>query len=356
MSTRRIRNGAARGRREQGVVLLVVLFFALLLTSSIATFARRAAIDSMIVRNREAAARAEGLARGGVRLATGLLAEDALREAEEGVTMELATDSWALMAEQPIELEDGAVLRLQVEDMGTRLNLNAIPVGDAGAAPPPETLQLLVALLQKVVDGMPVPPEEKAIYEPEALADNLLDWCDPDDQRQKGGEEDAYYQEQVPPYRSANGPLLSLEELRLVEGFDGPLVDALRPYVTVYPWVPPAESGSGINPNTAPPHVLSLLFFFDGVVHRFVKEDEVRRILKVREEERLVCPDSSLEICTPISEIVGLNPVFPTPSYNNHVFRVVARAQVGEVTRSVEAVLDRGEDPATPRVLSWSVQ
>ena len=129
----------------------------------------------------------------------------------------------------------------------------------------------------------------------------------------------------------------------------------MRPYVTVYPWAPPADAGSGINPNTAPPHVLSLLFFFDGVSNRFAKEDEVRRILKVREEGGLVCEDSSLDICTPISEIVGLNAIYPQPSFSSDVFRVVARARVGEVERRVEAVLDRS-DPVTPRTLAWHVQ
>jgi hypothetical protein len=38
-------------------------------------------------------------------------------------------------------------------------------------------------------------------------------------------------------------------------------VDALRPYVTVYPYA----GGGGINPNTAPPYVLALLFFDDEV-------------------------------------------------------------------------------------------
>jgi type II secretory pathway component PulK len=54
----------------------VVLFFALLLTSSVATFTHRATIDAMISRNRESSARAEALARGGVRVATALILED----------------------------------------------------------------------------------------------------------------------------------------------------------------------------------------------------------------------------------------------------------------------------------------
>jgi type II secretory pathway component PulK len=55
------------------VVLLVVLFFALLLSASVVTFLRRSTVDSMIARNRDSAAQADALARGGVRLAEALL-------------------------------------------------------------------------------------------------------------------------------------------------------------------------------------------------------------------------------------------------------------------------------------------
>jgi general secretion pathway protein K len=343
-----------RARAESGVVLLVVLFFVLLLTSGIATFASRAAIDSMIARNRDASARAEALARGGVRLAAALLAEDVIREATDEIPMETPSDPWALVGLHAIETADGSTLRLRIVDVGGRLNLNALPLGE-GAGPPEETVLFLEGLMEKVVEALPLPPGERALYDPDELAANLIDWMDADDLRLSGGPEDAYYQEQDPPYRAANRPLLSVDELRLIEGFDGVLVEALRPYVTVYPWAPPSDVGGGINPNTAPPHVLALLFFFDGVTHRFVDEDEVRKILELRQEGRLICPDSSLEVCTPISEIVGLNPVIPAPSFRNNVFRVVAEAQVGDVRRSVEAVLDR-TDPVTPRLLSWRVR
>ena len=39
-----------------------------------------------------------------------------------------------------------------------------------------------------------------------------------------------------------------------MKGFDRPLVDALRPYVTVFPL-----AGGGVNPNTAPTWVLAAL-------------------------------------------------------------------------------------------------
>ena len=59
------------------------------------------------------------------------------------------------------------------------------------------------------------------------------------------------------------------------------------------------------------------------------------------------------EGCTPIRSLVT-NAIFPEPSYTSDVFTVTALAQVGDVARRVEAVLDRSEG-AAPRLLSWRV-
>ena len=60
-------------RHSQGVVLFLVLFFTLLLSASIATFVKRATVDAILARNREAVARSEALARGRVAALAGKL-------------------------------------------------------------------------------------------------------------------------------------------------------------------------------------------------------------------------------------------------------------------------------------------
>jgi len=349
-------------RSQEGVVLLVVLFFALLLSSSIATFLSRSSVDAIIARNRENAARADALARGGVRLAEVLLLEDRLLE-QSGSTSPVdgRLDPWAQTEGTEIDAGDGATLALRIEDSGRRLNLNALFETDETGAfvPASETEPFLIAFLEKVIDELPISPGERALYDVRELSANLIDWVDADDVRVQGGPEDDYYQQQDPPYRAANRPLLSVDELRLVEGFDATLVEALRAYVTVYPFAPggcgDALVGCGVNLNSAPPHVLALLFYNDGVDQRLASEDVVRTILRARQDGSGVCLEGeSSEDCTPISEIVP-NPIFPLPTFTSEIFVVNAEARVGDIRRSVEAVVDRSE-PAQPRLLSWRVR
>jgi len=207
----------------------------------------------------------------------------------------------------------------------------------------------LYAFFEKVIDEMKIPPGEK-FYDISELAEALMDWVDADGVRLKGGLEDTYYQLQDPPYWAANGPLMSVDDLFLIEGFDHQLVEALRPYLTVEPFA----GGGGINLNTAPPHVLSLIFSNDGIDDRLASRDQVKQILEVREKGGLLCGEElSLKDCTPISSIVQ-NAIFPPPTYAASVFTITADARVGDVRRSIEAVVNRSVDP--PLMLSWRVR
>ncbi|HXK26198.1 MAG TPA: type II secretion system minor pseudopilin GspK [Myxococcota bacterium] len=340
-------------QRERGIVLVIVLVFALLLASSIATFVRRATVDDRIAYNREAASRAEAMARGGVRLAWALLLEDKLLEKQGSFQGETLDDLWAMAGLAPIPLEDGSTLRLVIEDASSKLNLNAVLAVDKNGAVDQKAKPFLTELMKKVIADIPLPPAEK-VYDTEVLVDNLIDHVDPDDVSQQGGSENDAFERGESPVgpNDRNRPLLSLDELRLIPGFDSTLVEALRPYVTVYPYI----SKDGINPNTAPPYVLALIYYNDGVQLRLADEDMVRRLLAVRQDGWILCGSKqSDESCKPINEIVENDTgVFPPLAYSSNVFVVKAEAQVGSVQRRIEAILDRSQG-AKPLLLSWRV-
>jgi len=342
---------AGRRRREGGVVLVLVIVFLLLLISGVTAFQRRAVLDATIVDNRDALARAEGLARGGVRLAVALLLEDRLREAAAEMPLETRFDVWARARKLDLDLADGARLRLEIDDAGSRLNLNAL---FAEGAPRDEgaTEVLLISLFERALENSDLPPDKVALYDPRALAQSLVDYVDADEVGRRGAFEDDYYQQQDPPYRAANRPLLSVDELGLVEGFDRTLVDVLRPYVTVHPYV----EGEGINPNTAPPWVLGVLLH--GVVGdwRLPDGQDVARLLRRREQADVICPEEvDGPACTATLEEILAGETYPPASASSDVFRVRAEASVGAATRAVEAVVDRS-DLEEPRILSWRVR
>lgn len=89
----------------------------------------------------------------------------------------------------------------------------------------------------------------------QALLAAWVDWLDPDDLLTPGGAEDAYYQSLEPPYRPRNSPQLeSVEEIRLIRGFDV-LFDGvnLEAAFTIH------GSGTAVNPNLASREALLLL-------------------------------------------------------------------------------------------------
>ena len=177
------------------------------------------------------------------------------------------------------------------------------------------------------------------VYRIDIQQGNLLD---EDDVTATGELEDELYAKRNPPYRAANLPLLSVDDLRMVDGFDGPLVEALRPFVGVYPLV----GGGGINVNTAPPWVLMQIQRGSEVSGmRPVEEEDVERLVEAREEGPLCSGESPAPSCRPLSELLDGESIQPKPVERSTVFRIRSVARIFDVERSIETVVDRS-DPA----------
>ena len=186
------RDGSLRARREAGVVLALVLVLALLLSVSMIGFARRAMIDTMVVNNRDDAAKAIALAKGGIRLATGILIGDKLTKGlsqlnEEGVRFvtpgNTLNDLWSQIHGLELVDPEGGRLKLEIYDAGRLLNLNAVvPYTGTNEPPDADAEAFLVEFLKKVIDEMPIDPGEK-LYDPSELARNLIDYMDADEGR-----------------------------------------------------------------------------------------------------------------------------------------------------------------------------
>jgi general secretion pathway protein K len=158
-----------------------------------------------------------------------------MREAKDGPTDHLGED-WA--KQYPPLPYDGGTIVATISDAQARFNLNNLVKGGNGSAPD-------IAYFQKLLRLLDVNP---------VLAEAVVDWIDADSVTRAGGAEDVEYLSSERPYRAANQPMVSVEELRLIKGFTPEIVEKLRPYIVVLP------EGTGINANTAPQIVLAALF------------------------------------------------------------------------------------------------
>jgi len=174
-------------------------------------------------------AQAESLRRGALNYAAILLTRDDAKIDHLG-------ELWAKPL-PPLPVEDG-MIAFAVYDAQGRFNLNNLV---RNGAPSPAD----IAMFQRLLTSQGIDP---------GLSETLRDWLDTDSTVSQGGAEDIDYLSLPQPYRSANQPLQSVDELRLVKGFSAKDVEKLRPYVTALP-VP-----TSVNVNTAPDQVLAALF------------------------------------------------------------------------------------------------
>jgi len=128
-------------------------------------------------------------------------------------------DNWAKI-DEALDI-DGGLLKVTVEDLQGRFNLNNL-LDKEGRPSKPDLAKFrnLLALLE---------------LDPE-LAQPIVDWIDADiNISLPTGAEDQEYLALEQPYRAANAPFVSSSELMLVKGINRAAFDKLAPYVTALP-------------------------------------------------------------------------------------------------------------------------
>jgi general secretion pathway protein K len=152
---------------------------------------------------------------------------------------------------------DGGAIHVSVEDAQGRFNLNNL-LQTSGQPSPAD-----VTIFQRLLVELKLDP---------LLVNAVLDWMDPDSNvTSPGGAEDVDYLALKTPYRAANQPFTSVDELRLVRGFDAKALRTLLPFVTVLP----AGARYTINVNTAPPEVLAALTGVDPATAKRIADNRI---------------------------------------------------------------------------------
>lgn len=236
------------------ITLLVVTLLSVVVTE----FTYSTEVSSHLTRNTLNATQAHYLARSGVRLAELALVQD-LEEDQDPENPRRGADTlqdpWAAPF-PPMQVGNGhGEASFSVLDERSRFNLNALSQG-AGRANLERNKELFQAILSFL--GLDT-----------NLLFPLVDWLDPGDERaSESGAESPHYLGLRPPRVPRNGPLLTVEEVTLVKGFDELTANEwrnLRQLVTVFP-----RSGRGnedllaINVNTASEMLLTAILAHYG--------------------------------------------------------------------------------------------
>lgn len=146
-----------------------------------------------------------------------------------------------------IIVPDGWEVQIEIRDEGGKLPINTMDEA------------LLNRLLEEELDFDFSTARE--------LSSTLLDWIDEDEQRRLNGAESDDYLSNNPPYRAANRPLQSLEELRLLKVWNKEFFDKdgvpNETFVQLSNLVSVLNTGA-VNLNAAPEPVLELLALENG--------------------------------------------------------------------------------------------
>jgi general secretion pathway protein K len=223
-------------KNERGVALLAVLLGIALMTLIVVDFAMSSGLGFVEAANQANEIRAGYLARSGINIGLGLLAEDARNKAQEqnGTPAETLGDVWAVPF-PPMPLEGGTVT-LSIVDEGRKINLNSMVQNGIPN-------QAAIAKVQRLFTVLDVSPD---------LVQGIVDWITPNNGTGSGGNIGDYYLALKPPYQPRYGAMPTIADLQMVQGFNEAIFNRVSPFLTVM-----AETA--VNANTAAPQVLAAL-------------------------------------------------------------------------------------------------
>lgn len=231
-------------RREHGTVLIMALLIVAVVAGLSIKFASDYQLGLTRAENRWHGQQARAYLQGVESLAITFLKED-------DPAVDYLGEGWD--TEVPYEIE-GGWLAGALTDASSRFNLNSLNTPFVPEKPGnsherySEPQRRFIRLLQCI------PETPLSLDEAVAVLEAIVDWMDPDDEDSGfGGAEAFFYQSAEIPYRPANGPFVSFDELRMVRYMTPQLMLWLNAYTTVLP------GQEGTNINTMPPLLMRTL-------------------------------------------------------------------------------------------------
>lgn len=218
--------------RQQGVALITAIVLVAIATVIAVFLGTRTALDLRRTAGLIALDQARHVALGAEAWAIEVLQDD-----QQDSQTDHPGESWA----QPIPPLpiDGGSIRGRLEDLQGRFNVNSL------VTPHGQVDEAGVVLFERLLEQVAASPRWARI---------MADWIDADTVPGfPEGAEDGDYLAQDPPYRAANGAVVTVSELLALPGM------TLAEFQRIQPWVAALPAGTRINVCTAPAPVLTAL-------------------------------------------------------------------------------------------------
>jgi general secretion pathway protein K len=368
--TRRFGNRLSSSFNDRGVALLItitVLFVIFALVSEVNRNVRNSVAKAHQSMER---ARLYEMAVSGIHLGIGLLMED-----KRTTEIDTLQEPWAdpvkideLLAAFPIH--DGTITLLITDELG-KIQVNALV-----AYPEGREFNAAQKTLWETVLNMLNPPDEAidSLGENSDIINCIKDWLDRgDDDTVTGinGVESDYYEGLTPPYKAANGPLRTLDELSQIKGITTDMLThvemgyRLSDLLTVY-GMTPAEKVKDegekktlftypgkININTADlPVIMALMPDSRSDLENSFAAQAIDDYRKERTEDAFANDlTGKWYLNCPGCEDSGIRTdLIATAS---DVYSIVCTASSKETKRTVTAVIQRDDKKGHYTVLSW---
>ena len=291
-------------RRQRGVALITVMLVVALVTIICAALLLRQQLAIRSTGNQLLVRQAQYYAEGGE-----LLAKAMLRRDQGAAQVDHLAEPWA-NPRLNFPLDEGGELRLRIEDLSGRFNLNSLAAGG-------EAADQALLRLRRLLQTLQLSP---------AYADRLKDWID-GDQEPSGmaGAEDDQYLLLKPAYRTGVGRIAEVSELRLLLGMSEADYRRLAPFVSALP------SQVELNINTASAQVLACLG--EGI-----PEAALKSAIEGRGRTGYRDPGA-------FAQQLGAYQVSPQGlATNSQYFRVTTEVLLGDRRQVLASYLQRGND------------
>lgn len=226
---------SASAKKQQGVAIITALLIVTIAATVSITIATRLQLDVRRTANLIAQDQAQFYL-----LAAEEWSQRILRQDKKDSSSDSLDESWAI--ELPPLPVDGGSIQGTLTDLHACINVNSLVAGGAVDA-------IAKTRLTQLFKNLGVKGD---------LTQAISDWIDGDlETSNPNGAEDSYYLNLESPYRTANTPLHSISELRLIKGFEeSDTYELVKPYLCGFI----LDGGEmSINVNTASAEVLQSL-------------------------------------------------------------------------------------------------